>query len=88
MRYENEPDQAANNQGHRDENYYLLQHVHIFSPYQHNELGDRNTPLSELSYKLSAITICFQYATTHSCKLRERNNWEVKLGFFHGLVER
>ena len=62
--------------------------VSMFSPYQHNELGDRNAPPSELSYKLSAITICFQYATTHSCKLRERNNWEVKLGFFHGLVER
>jgi hypothetical protein len=29
MRYENEPDQAADNQGHSDENYYLLQYVHI-----------------------------------------------------------
>jgi hypothetical protein len=31
MGYENEPDQTANNQGHRDENYYLLQCVHVFS---------------------------------------------------------
>jgi hypothetical protein len=29
MRYENEPDQPANNQGHSDENYYLLQYFHI-----------------------------------------------------------
>ena len=34
------------------------------------------------------VPICFQYATTRMCKLRERNNWKVKFGFFHGLVER
>jgi hypothetical protein len=32
MRDENEPDQTANNQSHRDEYYYFLQYVHIFSP--------------------------------------------------------
>jgi hypothetical protein len=36
--------------------------VSMFSPYQHNEFSDRNAPLSELSYKSSTITICFQYA--------------------------
>jgi len=82
MRYKNEPDQAANNQGHRDKNYYLLQHVHIFLLNQHNGLGDRNTPPSELSYKLSVIAICFQYAATRSCRLGKRNNWVSKLGFF------
>jgi len=29
MRYENEPDEAANNQGHSDENNYFLQYFHI-----------------------------------------------------------
>jgi len=30
MRYENEPDEAANNQGHSEENNYFLQYFHIF----------------------------------------------------------
>ncbi len=29
MRYENEPDQAANNQGYSGENYCLLQYIHV-----------------------------------------------------------
>jgi hypothetical protein len=31
MGYEYKPDQAADNQKHRDKNYYFLQNIHIFS---------------------------------------------------------
>lgn len=56
--------------------------VSMFSPYQHNGVGDRNAPPSELSYKLSSITICFQYGPTRTCKLREHKNGRLSSVFF------